>query len=797
VLAVPAIAFLAIAGLQIGGAVRQSARLGTFNQEIKVGGEVLAVVHALQLERDHAAGYLALPRNAAQRGQLEGQFTADGTAVARSMEALARAVDPIRSDPWLTAAYGGASTEIDGLHPTREGVRNGWLRQRAVFEQYNHVIEQVLAMLPTRFDLNDAPDLERTMRSFATVAAFEEYGAQLRGRLYAAATAGTFDVDDDEIVADLKTRQNASLAEFRSRASSSDLAKFDQVMSGEQVAVANRMQLSAVARTQGRGVGLDPAEWWRASSARLELVHGIERGLLASAVRSATDLHSVRGVEAVAITVVIVLTVAGSLLLSWTVGRSMLRSLRALRTQALDVAQHRLPDAIERLRTAPTATPVVDVPSTAIRTSDEIGEVSEAFTAVHRRAVLLAAEQAVMRHNVNAMFINLARRSQSLVERQIQLLDRLESAETDPDQLDNLFLLDHLATRMRRNDENLLVLAGGETIRRRPDPVELSAVVLAATGEIEQYARIMRDVTSAVCVVGHTVSDLVHLLAELLENATVFSPPDSMVTVTGHQGAAGDVTILISDSGIGMTPDGFTEANARVRGTADIDVAASERMGLVVVGHLAARHDIKVSLSGSAAGVIASVILPRAILSPARRDRPHADVPEGRASAAARRPVRQVRPAPADQPPDDQPPDDQPPDDQPPDDPAGAPQTDPPGDQRSLWWSGKVTDPTAPRPTAPRPAVAPPKKPMIAGTSTAGLPLRVPLAQRPADPAPPEPDGPPAPEASPPPDLDQSHVSATLSAFYSGVRRGAAEEDDSPLPLWSDRSSPDAESASP
>ena len=159
-----------------------------------------------------------------------------------------------------------------------------------------------------------------------------------------------------------------------------------------------------------------------------------------------------------------------------------------------------------------------------------------------------------MRRIVNAMFVNLARRSQVLVERQLELLDDLEREESDPDQLDNLFKLDHLAARMRRNDDSLLVLAGSEATRRWSDPVALPAVVLAAVAEIEHYPRVRHEAIDPVHVVGHAVADLVHLLAELLENATVFSPPHTSVQVTARGGERQGAIIEISDEGLGMSP---------------------------------------------------------------------------------------------------------------------------------------------------------------------------------------------------------------------------------------------------
>ncbi len=185
---------------------------------------------------------------------------------------------------------------------------------------------------------------------------------------------------------------------------------------------------------------------------------------------------------------------------------------------------------------------------------DEIGQVAAAFDDVHREAVRLAAEQALLRGNVNAMFTNLSRRSQGLIQRQLSLISELESREADPDQLSSLFKLDHLATRMRRNGENLLVLAGEEPGRRWTRPVPLVDVLRAAASEVEQYERIELASVPTTEVAGRVVNDLVHLLAELLENATSFSSPQTKVKVTGHALPDGRVLIEIHDTGIGLSP---------------------------------------------------------------------------------------------------------------------------------------------------------------------------------------------------------------------------------------------------
>jgi Histidine kinase-, DNA gyrase B-, and HSP90-like ATPase len=247
-----------------------------------------------------------------------------------------------------------------------------------------------------------------------------------------------------------------------------------------------------------------------------------------------------------------------------------------------------------------------------VDTREEIGQVARAFDEVHSQAVRLATEQAQLRANVNDIFVNLSRRTQGLVERQLKLIDRLESGEQDPQQLDNLFQLDHLATRMRRNSENLLVLAGTDAANRSSRPVRLVDVLRAAVSEVEQYQRLVLQQPPAVLVLGRSASDLVHLLAELLDNATHFSPPDSHVMISSDLAADGSVAIEIADRGVGMTEAELIEANERLAAPPVVDVSVSRRMGLFVVGRLAGRHGIEVRLrrGEGGVGVWASVIMP-------------------------------------------------------------------------------------------------------------------------------------------------------------------------------------------
>ena len=305
-----------------------------------------------------------------------------------------------------------------------------------------------------------------------------------------------------------------------------------------------------------------------------------------------------------------------ALLVVILVARSLVRPLRLLRDSALKVAHDDLAREIERVRGGAEPGPVQPIP---VHTSEEVGQVAHAVDELHEQAVLLAGEQSRLQLQVSDMFETLSRRSRSLVDQQLSLIDRLERNEEDPERLDSLFRLDHLAARMRRNGANLLLLAGAKVPRDQAEPVPVSAIINAAASEVEDYTRVVTATVPDSEVHGANAGDLVHLLAELLDNALRYSPPISEVRVSAVHTGNGGLVIEVSDIGIGMTESDLRVANTRLQSGGEVNPYTARHMGLFVVGRLAAQHGLVVRLRSTIAGepnsgTTASVFVPSELL---------------------------------------------------------------------------------------------------------------------------------------------------------------------------------------
>ncbi|MDX3452571.1 nitrate- and nitrite sensing domain-containing protein [Streptomyces sp. ME02-8801-2C] len=349
--------------------------------------------------------------------------------------------------------------------------------------------------------------------------------------------------------------------------------------------------------------------------------------------------------------------VAASLVISVRIGRGLVVELVSLRNSALEIARHKLPQAMLKLRAGEEIDIRAEAPP-GPPAEDETEQVAEALGTVHRAALRAAVERAELASGISGVFVNLARRSQVLVHRQLSLLDSMERRSDDPNELSDLFRLDHLTTRMRRHAESLIILSGAAPGRAWRMPVSLTNVVRAAVSEVEDYARVEVRQFPEASVEGTAVADLTHLLAEIVENAAQFSPPHTRVRITGEPVGNG-YAVEVEDRGLGMGKETLAEANRRIEQSEALDLFDSDRLGLFVVSRLAARHDIKVHLRTSPyGGTTAVVLLPKALLHSGAADRsPRAAVDRERAvereyarvPAAAAPPQEPVQ-APADRP---------------------------------------------------------------------------------------------------------------------------------------------------
>ena len=302
-----------------------------------------------------------------------------------------------------------------------------------------------------------------------------------------------------------------------------------------------------------------------------------------------------------------------SVALSLVLGRGLVRQLRDLRQSALTLARDRLPNVISQLR-AGQPVDVAEYEPGEVATDNEIEQVEHAFGIVQQTAVQTAVDEARLRRGISDVFRNLAGRSQSLLHRQLTLLDGMERRATEPDELEDLFRIDHLTTRMRRHAEGLIILSGETPARGWRQPVPLVDVLRAAVAEVEDYTRIRVLSRTNAAVAGHAVADVIHLIAELAENATVFSPPNTPVRIQGDVVGRG-FAVEIEDRGLGISPQRLVEINANLADPPQFDLSGSDRLGLFIASQLAQRHDIKVTLRQSVyGGTTAILLIPTALV---------------------------------------------------------------------------------------------------------------------------------------------------------------------------------------
>ncbi|WP_435823294.1 nitrate- and nitrite sensing domain-containing protein [Catellatospora citrea] len=515
---------------------------------------------------------------------------------------------------------------LSSLPSVREQVKERKIKQSDAAMRYQVIIDYLLQIRDSAAQIAGGGELGDGLRAASAIATYKEFLSQERVIVHRAYMLGGLNTGlRKDFIATLTGQEQARDA-FESVASDADLDLFNSQVTGPTLRKSSKFQadIEALLGESLSSLNFSAAEWDQSMRDHGGVLRKVEVQLDSDVEVTASDLRDEVTQQVLVQTGLLLGMLLLAILFAWLVARSMARSLRELRHGALSIAQYGLPQAVARLRDPALSSQLSPVQVAnqiaeplPVRSKDEFGQVTEAFNAVHLEAVRTAAEQAALRSSVATMFVNLARRSQILVDRLIGHLDRLERGEEDPDRLAELFQLDHLATRMRRNDENLLVLAGADSTRVQREPAALLDVLRAAQSEVEHYTRIEFGVIDRdIEVAAHAVNDLVHLIAELFDNATAFSPPDSTVMVEARR--VGDRAVLyVEDHGIGISPDMLNEINEKLASPPQVDVAVSRMMGLVVVARLAARHGVKTELRLSAdRGIIADVTLPTAVLVP-------------------------------------------------------------------------------------------------------------------------------------------------------------------------------------
>jgi hypothetical protein len=612
VLVIPAFAFVVLASFGIGSSVRDVRALDRGSRLAEFGVQVTALAHELQAERDLSAGFMEQKGREASRRPLAEQQPLVDRQVAAYRAAEAPLYDTL--GPRQQARFDAARAGLEDLAGLREAVVSASLTSQAIFGEYSQLISRLLDVNLEIAQPGGDEEFAQSVRAFNDLSRAKEVAAQLRGTLLATSYRDAFAFGEFQDFSDLLARQRAAFDQFQADANGQQRGLFANVVTGQAVLTVNRIAQGALNRQSQRSLEIDPAQWLAASNTQLELIRSVEGQLLDGVIGQSQDLSSAAQRQALRDALLIAIILAVALLALFAVARSMARPLQRLRAGALEIAERRLPDAVERLRTTDTGDLDVRVEPIGIRSRDEIGQVAQAVDEIQEVAVRLATEQAALRRSIGDMFTNLARRSQTLIDRQLELIDDLERNEADPETLEHLFRLDHLATRMRRNAEDLIVLSGADPGRHWAQRMTLVDVVRAAAAEVEEYQRVEFLPLADLEVTAHASVDVIHLLAELIENATAFSPPNTKVQVAGQAVPHGYV-IEIEDRGLGMSDEELIQANERLANPPEIDFALSRVLGLYVVGRLAQRHGIKVQLRHSwYGGVTALSLLPHALL---------------------------------------------------------------------------------------------------------------------------------------------------------------------------------------
>jgi methyl-accepting chemotaxis protein len=617
-IAIPTAVAMVFAGLRVAAAAASAATFGRSAQLAVLGQQITGLAQAMEEERDLTAVFIAAGRPPTGRAAVQRQHAVTD-AWARAVRARTRGVGGAFPAQTRTDAA-AVMTRITDLPDLRSYAMASDAPALAVVTEYALATGDLFTFDDDIAQQAGSSVLVGSVRALGSLSRMKDQASQQRAILQAALLKGRLEPGALDALIAAQAQQATDLASFETSATLGETQVLNDTVAGPLVDQARALEQRAIVLGgSGRALGPVPGalrHWYPDMSYTVDRMRLAERQFANGIALQAKALHqsAMRSVTLTAAAAAVVVIFV--LLATLAIARSMVRPLRRLKAGALQVAELRLPAEVRELSTTGDASQGVEVEPIGVHSTDEIGQVARAFDQVHQEAVRLAADEARLRASVSAMFVSLSRRSQSLLERLLRLIDSLELGEQDSERLADLFRMDHLATRMRRNSENLLVLAGQEAPRRWADPVSLADVARAAVSEIEQYDRVVLNIQRGIGVTGNAVADVVHLLAEVIENATTFSAKGTQVTMSGHSLRSGGVLINVIDSGMGMLEEQLRQMNWRLENPPAADVEVSRHMGLFAVAHLAARHGIRVRLRTAArGGLIAHVWLPGAVIS--------------------------------------------------------------------------------------------------------------------------------------------------------------------------------------
>ncbi|MFC9877267.1 sensor histidine kinase [Nocardia salmonicida] len=607
ILVVSLVLVLALLGLTMSAQVSAYRRSGETVDAVAVALAAQDLVQQVQRERGLSNGLLGGDQ------RLRQPVTDQRAGTDAALRAL---VNAVVGDPPGAGEVRSALGHLAGLPAIRSQVDNRNVTRQAAFQFYTDGID-ALNRLSLGLDQARDPAVRHGLQALYALGDAKEFTARERGFLNGVFAAGEFASGEYVQFLDIRAARNAALTAFGHDATPAQQARLDAVLASENAMRATESENIAIASTLGSLIEpVDPAMWWAQMTAVIDEQRTVQQVIGDDIGARAEKLRLDAALMLAAFAAAALLAIAAEFALVLASIRAIVRPLARLATEADDVASTRLPEVIEAWHSAADAHPDPPAPVRTPRgASIEIAAVAHALDRVQTTAFDLASEQALVRRNTTESMANLARRNQNLVRRQLGLISEFEREELDPKALSNLFELDHLATRMRRNAESLLVLVGEASPRRWAEPIALTDVIRAGLSEVDDYRRVVLRRIDDIAVTGAVVSELAHILAELIENGLAFSPPDLEVEVYGRK-VAGGYLLAVVDHGVGMPAEQLAEANARLRGEQDFIVASTRYLGHYVVGRLAGRLGIDVELNTSpVSGIVARLLLPPSLLA--------------------------------------------------------------------------------------------------------------------------------------------------------------------------------------